>query len=325
MAVRALQTVTFSPGVELAVLRIPRDDGSDIIVYALADGVQRSHRPAIILLHGSGANSVFPCLGGCTSVPLLFGELCKMRDEWNVYFVEKRGVCFGQREPKGGAANAGAEYLKGASYETRVADVCCVLEKLFADRPDPERPLVLIGSSEGGDIAVGVAATHAAPTHIALLPFSGGHGLHDSLAGLRDELAQGAITAEEFQEQYDWLVNTFREVLGPAGDSLDTCLWGHTYRRWSSHCSGTVLADLLGIDIPVFLGIPSLDRCEGIDLVVAEFVRHGKPNLTYRNYINHDHGFFEHVGERVVCRHAQVLADILEWVQTSGLGSQRRK
>ena len=61
-------------------------------------------------------------------------------------------------------------------------------------------------------------------------------------------------------------------------------------------CSGTVMADLLGIDIPVFLGIPSLDRCEGIDLVVAEFVKYGKANLTYRNYIHYDHGFFEHMG-----------------------------
>jgi len=65
----------------------------------------------------------------------------------------------------------------------------------------------------------------------------------------------------------------------------------------------------------VFLGIPSLDRCEGADLAVAEFVRHDKTNLTYRNYANYDHGFFEHIRGRSECRHALVLADILQWVR----------
>jgi len=106
-------------------------------------------------------------------------------------------------------------------------------------------------------------------------------------------------------------------VLGEPRDAFDRYLWGHSYRRWSSHCSGQVLADLLKVEIPVFLGIPSLDQCEGADLAVAEFVRCGKKNLTYRNYINYDHGFFEHAGERVECRHAEVLADILAWVRES--------
>ena len=311
------QTVTVSHGVKVTISGVPREDGSDIIVYGLADGEHRSSRPSIVLLHGSGANSVFPQSGVRTNVPLLFGALCEVRDEWVVYFVEKRGICFGQCEPEGGAENASIDYLRGASCQGRVSDVCCVLDKLLADRAGPEPPLVVIGSSEGSDIAVGVAARHRAPTHIALLPFSGGHGLYDSLTELRSELARGSITAEEFQEQYDWLVCTFRDVLGASRDSIDRHLWGHTYRRWSSHCSGTVMADLLGIDIPVFLGIPSLDRCEGIDLVVAEFVKHGKANLTYRNYINYDHGFFEHIGGRVECRHSRVLTDILKWVQTN--------
>ena len=85
------------------------------------------------------------------------------------------------------------------------------------------------------------------------------------------------------------------------------------------------MADLLTVEIPVFLGIPSLDRCEGADLAVAEFVRHDKTNLTYRNYVNYDHGFFEHIQGRAECRHSLVLADILQWVRmTSGASSARK-
>lgn len=312
------ETIAIATGVDVALSRVRRADGSDIVVYALEDPDRRGVRPSIVLLHGSGADSVFPQSERGMSTSLLFGALCEIRDRWNVYLVEKRGIRFGQCAPPEGAENADREYLEGASYEGRVADVCAVLDELATERTGENRPLVVIGSSEGSDVAAGVAARHGAPTHVALLPFSAGHGLADSLTGLRGELDRGEITAEEFQEQYDWLVETFRGVFGESGDRLDRFLWGHSYRRWRSHCSGQVMVDLLGVEIPVFLGIPSLDRCEGVDLAVAEFVKRGKGNLTYRNYINYDHGFFEHVGERVECRHAEVLADILEWVRESG-------
>ncbi len=319
-----VQTATVSPDVKVAISRVPREDGSNIIVYRFGDGKYRSSLPSIVLLHGSGANSVFPQSGNHTSVPLLFDALYDVRNQWNVYFVEKRGICFGQCEPEGGVENANIDYQRGASYSGRVTDVCGILDKLFPNPTNPKRPLVLIGSSEGSDIAVGIAAKHSGPTHIALLPFSGGHGLYDSLTKLRGELAQGAITANEFLEQYDWLVNMFQDVLGTSMDAIDKHLWGHTYRRWSSHCSGTVMADLLSVDIPVFLGIPSLDSCEGIDMVVDQFVKHGKENLTYRNYVDYDHGFFEHIGERAECRHSRVLTDILKWVQAKKKAEQDR-
>lgn len=89
------QTVAVLSGVEVAVIRVPREDGSEVIVYGLLAGEQRSSRPSIVLLHGSGANSVFPQSGGRMSVPLLFGALCEVRHEWDVYFVEKRGIHFG--------------------------------------------------------------------------------------------------------------------------------------------------------------------------------------------------------------------------------------
>jgi hypothetical protein len=306
--------VALGGGVELTVSHVPREDGSHVVVYGLADDEPQPARPTIVLLQCSGANSVFPCAEGRTSAPLLFHALRALRAEWNVYFVEKRGVDFGQGEPEGGARAASTEYRRGACYQERVADVCHALDCLTATHAGANRPLLLIGSSEGSDIAAGVAARHSAPTHLALLPFSAGHGLFDSLTGLRAEFARGELSPAEFQEQYDWLVETFRGILATAGDGAEGYLWGHTHQRWRSHCSGEVLADLLHVESPVFLGIPSLDRCEGIDLAVAEFVRQGKTNLTYRNYPNYDHGFFEHTGDRVECRHADVLADILQWL-----------
>ena len=284
-------------------------------MYSLAPPEGDGPHPTIVLLHGSGGDSVFPELDAGYSGPLLFGALRGLRDRWCVDFVEKRGVSFGQRAAPSGAEGAAPEYVENETYQGRVADVCQVLDEIGSEPDDASLPLLLIGSSEGGAIAAGAAARHGAPTHVALLPFSAGHGLYDSLAGLRNELTQGQITPADFLEQYDWLVSTFREIHGASKDSIDEFLWGHACRRWSSHGSGQALEDLLSIEIPVFLGIPSLDQCDGIDLAVAEFIRHGKTNLTYHHYINYDHGFFEHDGNGAICRHTEVLGDILEWVR----------
>ena len=310
--------ITIESGLELRCFEVAREDRSLVIAYLLTDtGAQVGTKPAIVLLHGSGADSVFPRVDGTLYHSLLFDALKDVRDKWNVLFVEKRGVRFGDHAAGHGFKNCTKEYLEWASYEGRVSDVCRVLDALSQRQLIADSPLLIIGSSEGSDVAAGVAAASCYPTHVALLPCSAGHGLHDSLVWFRKELERGDITVEEFQNQYDWLVDKFRDVLGGSRNSTEKSLWGHSYRRWSSHCSGAVLSDLLKVQIPIFLGIPSLDQTEGIDGVVAEFVKHGKRNLTYRNYIGYDHGFFEHTGGRPKCRHREVLRDILKWVATT--------
>jgi len=312
--------IQMKPDGELLPLAISRSDGSSITAYFYTrSGGDLQKKPAIFLLHGSGANSVFSRSESGLAYPLLFEALHEVRNDWNIFFVEKRGVCFGDDTGFDGFERCSQEYLEWATYQNRVSDVCRVLDMFSEWKVIDPSLVVIIGSSEGSDVATGVAATSSYPTHIALLPLSAGHGLFDGLLSLRKELEQGKITTDEFHEQYDWLVDTFREIHGDSRNSIEKGLWGHSYRRWSSHCSGAVLSDLLEITIPIFLGIPSLDPAESIDWVVTESVRQGRKNLTYRNYVGYDHGFFEHTDGRAECRHHQVLKDILDWVaRTSG-------
>ena len=303
---------------ELLPLAVSRSDGSSITTYFHTTfGGDLKRKPAIFLLHGSGADSVFSRSENGYSSPLLFGALHDVRDDWNIFFVEKRGVCLGDDTGFDGFKRCRPEYLEWATYEDRVSDVCCVLNA-FSERKviDPSL-VVIIGSSEGSGVAAGVAAASSYPTHVALLPLSGGHDLYGCLLSLRKELEQGKVTTDAFHEQYDWLVDTFREIHGDSRNSVEKGLWGHSYRRWASYNSGSVLSDLLKVDIPVFLGIPSLDQAESIDLVVVEFVKQGKKNLTYHNYIGYDHGFFEHTNGNSECRHHLVLDDILKWVEAT--------
>ena len=302
---------------EILPLMVSRSDGSAITTYFYTHlGGELERKPTLLLLHGSGADSVFSRAEKGYMSPLLFNALREVRDEWNIFFVEKRGVCLGDNIGFDGFEKCRPEYLTWATYENRVVDVCDVLNALSGWNAIDPSCLVIIGTSEGSGVAAGVAAASNHPTHVALLPLSGGHDLYGCLLSLRKELEQGKITSDEFHEQYDWLVDTFREIHSEP-NSIEKGLWGHSYRRWASYNTGAVLADLLKVDIPIFLGIPSLDQAEAIDLVVVEFMRHGKKNLTYRNYLNYDHGFFEHIEGSSECRHEKVLDDILKWMEAT--------
>ena len=164
----------------------------------------------------------------------------------------------------------------------------------------------------------GVAVASPRVTHLALLGASATHGLTGSLNSNRNRLRSGAISAEEFGERYDTLVEQFRSIRENP-DSLDG-YQDHTYRRWSSYVFGQVLDDLVRIDMPIFLGIASEDTQAqpfGADLVVNEFLRRGKRNLTYLNYVGYDHGFATGEGDEAELHQDVVLQDVLHWLTQS--------
>ena len=162
-----------------------------------------------------------------------------------------------------------------------------------------------------------MASASKSITHLALFPFSAGHGLFDGLVDLREQLDASAISAEDFKQKYERLVDTFRQIRTDARSKAKE-FKSHTYRRWASYSFGAPLKDLLKVDIPVFLGIGSLDQTAiGTDWVVAEFVKEEKDNLTCRNYVNYDHAFFWHGEDRVENRQNEVLHDLMEWVKAN--------
>jgi len=306
------------PGVDLAVCDVRRPDGSAIEVYQCSPtGKSPGRRPVMVLLHGSGASSVFPRIDEAFAVPFLFSAIRRVLDAWNVLLVEKRGVRLGDAVG-GGLEGCGQEYLEHATRQDRTADVSLVIDEIAASDLHDGSTLLVIGSSEGAAVAAAVAADNANVTNVGLFGLGAGHGLFDSLMALRGEWERSDLSAEEFVEQYDWLVRTFREMREDP-DSTTKAFYGHTYRRWASYWLRPVLEDLLAIEVPVFLGIATLDNPVATDWLVAEFVRAGKTNLTYRNYMGYDHGYFKQDDGSAECRHDEVLSDVLAWVGQAGL------
>jgi pimeloyl-ACP methyl ester carboxylesterase len=303
--------------VDLVELAVPREDGSYITAYlCLDEGAEVAPKPVILLLHGSGGNSVIPRgEDGRIYQPIFSDALGRFRREWNIMVVEKRGVRLGDyeihRDPE-----RSREYTQHATRDGRVADVVRVVDALPELGLFDHSQLLLIGHSEGWKVAAGVAAKSRDITHLALLGAGAGHGLFDCLLTLRRELACGTIEAEQFEGLYQRLVDDFRDI---AADpcSLEKFWSGHTYVRWASYAFSPMSDDLLQVEIPIFLGIAFEDRSsppESADLIVAAFVRAGKRNLTIRNYIGCDHGLFRHEDGQTENCQGEVLSDVMRWV-----------
>jgi len=306
------------PGLYVIRLEVPRRDGTSVVAYISSDEQgQLSPKPVILLLHGSGGDSVFAKKEKQVFTPFLFGSLQSLIKDWNVVCIEKRGVSLGDFVGFSGFEGCSPEYIEYATRESRIEDAFCVIGHLIKQKLYDGTTFLLIGHSEGSHVAAGVASASKSITHLALFPFSAGHGLFDGLVDLREQQKANVITAEDFKQEYDRLVGTFREIRTDARSKVKVFKC-HTYRRWASYSFGAPLRDLLKVDIPVFLGIGSLDQTAiGTDWVVAEFVKEAKDNLTYRNYVNYDHAFFWH-GEGVVeNRQNEVLRDLIEWVRVN--------
>lgn len=95
-------------------------------------------------------------------------------------------------------------------------------------------------------------------------------------------------------------------------------LFGHTYKRWLSFSFEKSLDDLLKVEAPIFLGIGSSDRSappHGSDIVIEEFIKAGKDNITYKNYVGFDHAFMKKDKDKTYYGHSEILVDILEWIR----------
>ena len=125
------QRIELKDNVCLTKLDVPRKDGTLIASYiSVSEKEGIRPKPLLFLLHGSGCSSVFArCDDGKLVVPFMFRHLQRQIDNWNIVFVEKRGVRFGDCSKDGSSCSR--EYHEYATRQTRIEDVGVVLEYLI--------------------------------------------------------------------------------------------------------------------------------------------------------------------------------------------------
>jgi pimeloyl-ACP methyl ester carboxylesterase len=271
-------------------------------------------KPLMIIIDGSGAQSQFfltPDGGRGTTT---FGAIGRrIADEYHVASCEKRGIETGYIGAKPGAATgAPLEYHRHATFEGRVAEVRLLLDRLLRESMvDPLR-VVLMGNSEGADVAAGVAAEDARVTHLAFLAGGGPTQLFDFFICRRKKMQKEGSAPEQIVESLQKIEEEFRNIF--SDPESDTKMYlGHAYRRWTSFCSHPPIESLLKTKAKLFLANGTEDSSvpiESFDLLVAEMIRHGRANVIMRRYPGSDHGL-SHPGAKGPLE--DVLDDVLKW------------
>ena len=272
---------------------IPRDDGSRATVFmADFDEGLAQRKGLLVYLDGSGAQSLFSITNGHTGVGM-FGIVAQLAaPHYHTAAVEKRGVEFGAGGRPGSGEGASAEYTTHANRRERIADVRLLLDTLLAEpNIDPAR-VVLVGHSEGADVAAGVAAADPRVTHVAFLSGGGASQMFDLIVLTRRRMARQNKSPDEIDKAIHRLEEDYRDILAHP-QSETKFFMGHAYRRWSDFFDHPAANDLLRTKAGLFLAHGTEDQSvpiESFDFLTIELLRAGKNDIVVRRYPGRDHG-----------------------------------
>ncbi len=265
--------------------------------------------PLVLYFQGSGATPIFYGKSPQIYCSLMFDG----RDFKGCHYVVigKPGVpFFGQEEDMRSEA-----YETRLSLEYRVDAAVTVLQELVKKPWVDRSKVVLVGHSEGADVAPWVAAKSPLPTHLAVLSPGALSQMTDLTLMKRKAMLRGELTAEECEREIAELNAAYKKIFA-APSATDQSWYGHTYLRWSTFFRPAMGA-YVQLDVPIFAAVCRDDRntpCESGEALQLEFTRLGKQNLTYQMWPV-DHHFIQSDGTD---RRQDVLAALNDWLTNSG-------
>jgi pimeloyl-ACP methyl ester carboxylesterase len=290
--------------------RIEGADGFPLDAYTLFEWkggdlreAARSHVRSGVLVYVQGSEdrtvlSVTEHLAGACAMGL------------DVIAVERRGV--------DGEGNVDHDVAKRfCTKETRVGDECALIASYLATRSGTVRdqgPIILMGTSEGADVAASVAARTPDVTHLILVAGGGGWTQAEEF---RHVVEQGTVRLPEV-DSVDDLEQKFAEIR--RSPDADREWFGHPYRRWASYLFERASDQLIALDIPILLIHGSADTSVPVESARAlrdRFAAAGKTNLRYIEYANVDHSLKDTISGTTVRPLLEI--DTVEWLAELGV------
>lgn len=177
----------------------------------------------------------------------------------------------------------------------------------------PDRHLVL-GISEGADMAAALAASEPSVTHVALHGATGTTQIFDFIAGAYTR----KVTDEERLAEIAAFERGLAEI-NASPDSTTSFAWGHTFKHWSSFLKQSTLALLERSKARVYLvsgmadtNVPTVST----EVLYANLVAQGR-NPTFRRVPNADHMLYPTKGKfesaEVIAGVEREYATIRDW------------
>jgi pimeloyl-ACP methyl ester carboxylesterase len=278
---------------------IPASDGFPLLAFELFKG--KKHKPPkhpsglFFYIQGSEPATVTDKIGLLASAVIMHGR---------VILVEKRG-CTPEKIDS-------ATFYRYDDKATRISDHLEVINRYLKNLP-PSLPVVVVGGSEGGDIAAALAQKCPRITHLILIGSGGGISQKTEFEQM---VAQqpGYLGCQNVRE----LDSTFA-LIRHSPDSL--AMWaGHPYKRWNSYLYDSTITFLHQVGIPILMFHGDADAnvpVASARSLHAAFQKTGKTNLTYIEYRDVDHTLMNVRDGK--SRYPVMEVDIVDWMTREGL------
>lgn len=229
--------------------------GQPAVSYYLSP--PKTKAPLVLFVQGSGCIAPFSGLGTDNRSASIFPYVgLAMGGRFAVMAVDKPYQTAGRQDGEpNGALECSAEFNKHYSYDTWLATLRTALQHALA-RPDvdPSRVLV-VGMSEGGVLAAGLARAMPQVSAVALVGSSGTTQLYDMIASTYQGSGSDADKLKELQ----LIEATVKQIMAEP-DSVSKFAWGHTYRRWSSFLAQSPADNLLQSKARVYIASGMQDK-----------------------------------------------------------------
>lgn len=293
------------------------DDG--VVRYYLSSGGgllnEKVVRPLVMFLDGSGPSPVFWGKGNRLGSSLMFGP--EEFPDFHYVVISKPGVEFHETERR----IESKEYDRTMSLPWRVKAANAVINKLATEKYVDSSLVLVIGHSEGADVAPWVAAGNQHVTHVAGLAPGGVSQMFDFVLFVRKKVEAGELTKGEGDVQIREIKKAYRDIFAEPKNT-DKKWEGETYLRWSTFFRPAMEA-WCQIEVPVYLGYCRDDKNTPVECgeaIELEFIRLGKKNLTSKQWPTNHH--FQEVpggeGAEAVDRRLEVLGEVVSWARRAG-------
>lgn len=256
-------------------------------------------RPLIIYLDGSGNFPIYyKTKSGrySTSVPLDVRGYAK---DYYVAVISKPGTPFKDslRYTESGRAHFPENdlYRQLYSLDWRAETASAAINYLVKKLPIDEKKIIVMGYSEGAQVAPKVAVLNKKVTHVVCMVGNALNHLYDFILEARLKAERQQISTEESQLIVDSLYREYAKIYQNPS-ATDRSWYGATYLKWSSFSKTTPLENMLQLEIPILYVAGGKDNNQTIldmDYAKLEFLRKGKNNLNYKVYPNCNHFFQE--------------------------------
>ncbi|SMO58195.1 alpha/beta hydrolase family protein [Gracilimonas mengyeensis] len=232
-------------------------------------------------------------------------------DNYAYVVISKHGFPFSDKEDFTVPSN----YWEKNTLDFRVERVNRVIKYIQQEIFQPEN-IVLVGTSQGTDVAAKLATLNKDVTHLGFWAGGGLPQLMEFIMFVRKDAIAGKISEVEATKRIDSLLVQFERMFQ---DPSPHKMWdGNSYLSYVSFSEPPV-QHLLKLDIPIYVAVGTLDKNVAVEnsyIIPVEFIRHRKKNLTFRQFPNYDHNFIEitETGQEID-QFDTVTKDFIQWLE----------